>query len=122
MCWICHDEYHAKCVVLNAGVVDALQDRKAIRWSRKKCKHFRSAFVELSKDFQGLHTKLAKYEESFNNFKVLKKKKIYMRIVIIKKRNFFYFAPQFVCCFLHKNKFDSDVRIQVIHYNTRTCV
>lgn len=81
-CWICHDEYHAKCVELNARVVDALQDRKGIRWSCKKCsaveidfaslfKHFRSAFVELNKDFQGLHTKLAKYEESFNNFKVL---------------------------------------------------
>ena len=34
-------------------------------------KPFRPAFVELSKDFQGLHTKLVKYEESFNNFKLL---------------------------------------------------
>ena len=77
-CWI----YHAKCVELKVRVVDALQDRKGIRWSCNKCsvvemdfaslfKHFRSSFVELSKDFQGLHTKLAKYEESFNNFKVL---------------------------------------------------
>ena len=79
---ICHDDYHTECVELNARVVDALQDRKGIRWSCKKCsaveidfaslfEHFRSAFVELNKDCQGLHTKLAKYEESFNNFKVL---------------------------------------------------
>ena len=55
---------HAKCVELNTKVVDALQDRKGIRWSCKKC-----SAVEI--DFQGLHTKLAKYEDSFNNFKVL---------------------------------------------------
>ena len=60
--------------VLIARVVDALQDRKDIRRYCVKCtavdfdfatlfKNFRPAFFELSKEFKGLHTILAKYDE-----------------------------------------------------------
>ena len=44
-CWICHDEYHAKCVELNSRVVDALQDRKGIRWSCEKCRAVATDFA-----------------------------------------------------------------------------
>ena len=52
-CWICHDEYHAQCAALNARVV-ALQDRKGIRWSSRKCSAVEIDFASLFKHFSSL--------------------------------------------------------------------
>ena len=82
-CWICENEYHAKCAVVSKFIDNALRDSsKGLRWACEKCnsvntdfyklfKQCRSAFLEMSKDMASVQSKLAKYENIFKEFTIL---------------------------------------------------
>lgn len=84
-CWLCLGNFHLKCTALKSRDADALLDTaKSLHWTCVNCKKIniefykffksqKSEFEQLNKEFLSVQSKLAKFEDLFNNFQSLDK-------------------------------------------------